>query len=106
MNLYWISQSDVDGWDTFSDAVVAAESEEVARSIHPRIEGWYDVDTGESLLTDGIRYLPLAALGPKLRPGPDDEWTDDPNRVTVKFIGKADDAITERRVICSSFHAG
>lgn len=35
MNLYLISQTVNPGYDTFDSAVVVAESEEVARSIHP-----------------------------------------------------------------------
>ena len=35
MNLYHISQDAVSGYDTYSDAVVAAESEQDAKNIHP-----------------------------------------------------------------------
>jgi hypothetical protein len=35
MNLYLISQDDRDDYDTYDSAVVAAETEEEARSINP-----------------------------------------------------------------------
>lgn len=44
MNLYHISQTVNNDWDTYSDAVVAAESEERAKQIHPNgdicLETW------------------------------------------------------------------
>jgi len=36
MNIYLIDQDVVYGYDTYDSAVVAAESEEEARNIHPR----------------------------------------------------------------------
>lgn len=57
MNLYWISQNVVRGYDTYSDAVVCAATPEDARMIHPGGRGakygflaseegtcWYDTD--------------------------------------------------------------
>ena len=35
MNLYKISQTVNNHWDTYDSAIVAAESKEIARSIHP-----------------------------------------------------------------------
>lgn len=81
MNLYRISQSVNDDYDTYSAAVVADESEEVARLMHPR---------------DGLPVSEERFLG---------DWTKDPSNVSVRLIGVAADGI-ERGVICTSFHAG
>jgi len=35
MNIYFIEQDLVGGWDTYDSAVVAAESEDDARKVHP-----------------------------------------------------------------------
>lgn len=44
MKLFRISQDVNDGYDTFDSAVVVAENEDMARTIHPRVEvppeGW------------------------------------------------------------------
>ena len=40
MNLYLISQEVNNGYDTYDSAVVAAVSEEAARSIHPGKKDW------------------------------------------------------------------
>ena len=80
MNLYKISQDKNNGWDTYDSAVVAAETEDDAKTIHQ----------------DGNRSLP------------DDEWTswvNSPNDVSAELIGVAK-ATTERGVIVASFNAG
>lgn len=81
MKLYHISQSEVRGLDTYSDAVVCASSEEDAVTIHPGF-GW-DTD----LWSSGR------------------EWCKSPDSVTVKYLGEATEGI-ERGIICASFHAG
>jgi 2-polyprenyl-6-methoxyphenol hydroxylase-like FAD-dependent oxidoreductase len=92
MNLYHISQTDVSGWDTYSDAVVVAESPEQAARIHPRTDWWRTDEEGI------IKHIPLE----------DDmysrDWTDDPSHVTVRLLGTAIDTVEQ--VICASFHAG
>ena len=80
MNLYLISQDEVDGYDTYSDAVVAANTVEEAATLHP----------------NGQRIPAATECG---------TWTNDPNNVTVNLIGTAMVG-TEVGVICASFHAG
>ena len=77
MNLYLISQTLNNNWSTFDSAVVAADSEEAARSIHPNGENW---------------------------DGKIDEWSSwcEKKDVTVRFIGIAADDIVPG-VICASF---
>lgn len=79
MKLWKISQTEHEGYDTYSDAVVAAESEDDARKIHP---GGYEDD---SYFRDLV-------------------WCN-PNFVKVEFLGEAKNG-TQEGVICASFHAG
>ena len=78
MKLYLLSQTDHTGYETFSAAVVAAESAEEAAKISPDVDG---------------RFGYLAG------------WADSPERVKVMFIGIAA-ANIEAGVICSSYNAG
>lgn len=86
MNLYLISQDANNDYDTYSDAVVVAESEEAAKLIHP----------------DGSKTLPTAE---------DDEWryrdwVKIPDQVNAKLVGTAAEGLQAGQVICASFHAG
>lgn len=82
MNLYLISQTANDGWDTFDSAVVAAKNTKDARMTHP---GEYAVPW------DGTM-------------GNFSAWVSS-EEVTVKKIGIADKG-TKAGVICASFNAG
>jgi hypothetical protein len=82
VKLYHLSQNERTGYDTFSDMVVCAESEEEARNIHP--SHWNDDPWKEDMY--GV-------------------WCKSPDRVEVKYLGEAADDL-EKGVICSSFHAG
>jgi hypothetical protein len=77
MNLYLISQSINNGYDTYGSAVVAAETEEMARHMHP---------CGEPLTNDN-------------------DWNWAPSEsVAVRLIGIAIDC--EVGVVCANFRAG
>ena len=78
MNIYLISQTVNDEYDTYDSAVVCAESEESAQTIHP--------------------YS---------KQSPSDDYGDwcDPADVTVKYLGIATPHLP-KGVICSSFNAG
>jgi hypothetical protein len=79
VKLWKISQTKNDGYDTYDSAVVAAETEELARLTMPsESEKW------------GERYS---------------AWAPDPTHVRVKLIGNAIDEI-EPGVIVASFNAG
>jgi hypothetical protein len=94
MYIYHISQTDVRGYDTYSDVVVAADSVEEAAKIHP-CEEW-----NSKTRKFQVQYIPL-----------DDNnyhtegWTNNPANVTVRLLGTATDNI-RKGVICASFHAG
>lgn len=93
MNLYHISQTQVSGWDTYSDAVVVAESPEQAARIYPD-----DTDYASSEIRKVVVHIPLEDNHYN------GDWTDDPSQVTVRLLGPSVD--TEEKVICASFHAG
>lgn len=80
MNLYHISQSVNTGYDTYSDAVVAAEHAHLAQLIHPSGDGWPS------------------------RPRFHNEWCE-PSEVKAVLIGVAVEG-TQEGVICASYHAG
>jgi len=81
MKLYHISQTENNDYDTYSDLVVCAASEEEARLIHPRHgdDPWKEDTFGS--------------------------WCKSPESVTVECIGDALPNI-EPGIICASFHAG
>ncbi len=67
LNLYLISQTENDTWDTYDSAVVAAYSEDEAKNTHP---------SGDSDDFEGSNY----------------SWTS-PDKVDVQLIGKAEKKI-------------
>jgi hypothetical protein len=77
MNLYLLTGT-ASGYDTYGACVVAAPSEDVARSIHPSgfLSSWAYRD-----------------------------WAKQPNDVKAVLIGTASED-TEQGVICASFNAG
>jgi len=81
MKLWLISQDENEGYDTFDAAVVAAETEEQAKSTHPYgSEGWSS--------------------------GLSDTWASSPEKVTAKYLGEAYGDIKKPEVILGSFNAG
>ena len=61
MKLFFISQNENDGFETYSDAVVAAPDEETARNITPSNVGWMDEWCDPKYVT--VRYIGEAAEG-------------------------------------------
>lgn len=92
LKLYHVSQDVNNGYDTYSDFVVACESEEEAMYTYPNEnQKWHD----------GEWYL-------QCNNGGEVRWDNYswclPSQVKVKYLGEAAEGITG--VICSSFHAG
>jgi len=79
MNLYLISQTENRDWDTYDSTVVAAPSEEAAKTMHPN--GGFVSETNYS------------------------GWVKSPESVSCQLIGIASDG-TPQKVICTSFNAG
>lgn len=86
LNLYLISQDHNSGWDTYDSAVVAANTYEEARHIHPS----YFVEDKQWWENDNTRNH--------------DSWTH-PNKVTVELIGTTNN-YSKPTVILASFNAG
>lgn len=82
MNLYLIKRTDKINRDEYDSAVVAAETEEQARKIHPKKN--YDPNI------EGEWYK--------------NQWVDE-DSVVVELIGMAK-PYTKPGVICASFNAG
>ena len=78
LKLYHISQNVNNGWDTYSDCVICAESEEEARNTTPNSRGWDDAYN---------------------------TWCRSPYQVKVVYLGDAAPGIA-KGFICTSFHAG
>ena len=76
MNVYYVSQSVVKGYDTFNGFVCIAESATDARELNPRGNG--------TLLKDGSTY---------------GSWPETSKDVEVEFIGVSEEDLT--RVVCS-----
>ena len=85
MKLWLISQDTNNGYDTYDSAVVAAETQDAAKLIHPNRYGDEVVKLPEELKS----YSTWASL---------------PN-ISATYLGEAADG-TEPGVICASFNAG
>lgn len=78
MNLYLISQTENNNYDTFDSAVVCAPDAETARNIIPGGGKWGDSWS---------------------------EWASRPENVTVEYLGVASEEINQG-IICASYNAG
>ena len=107
MKLYLISQDVNDGYDTYDSAVVAAESEEDARSIHPspfvvfsQDGKWYGRYADNSC---------TRAQGKANEPYETENYygkwvkADQTHLVEVEYLGETN---RDRGVVCASFNAG
>lgn len=102
MNLYLISQDINNNYDTYDAAVVAAESEDDARAIHPSPYVTH-ISCGAWMGTHGVKALDNKAG--KEYPTGNVEWVDykEIDKITVQLIGTTD---RERGVVLASFNAG
>jgi hypothetical protein len=97
MKILWrISQSINNGYDTYSDAVVCAATEEDAIKIDPsEFRVWHD----------GSWYFQYMD-GSKYKEDDHSAWVNDIKDVKAERIGIAEEHIEIGQVICASFHAG
>jgi hypothetical protein len=95
MNLYLLTQTAVEGYDTYDSCVVAANTEEDAREIDPGdTYKWHDGSWHRSYSDGSERSIPTRY-----------DWCL-PQDVAVKLIGTAAEGIQAGTVICASFNAG
>lgn len=93
MNIYLISQSENNDYDTYDSAVVVAESEEEARDTHPS-DGGMSYSMAEAYGSDSQKWSYDFST-----------WASHPKNVEVQLIGKASPDM-EKGVVCASFNAG
>ena len=77
MNLYKVSQTESNGYDTYDAMIVAATTEEVARNTHPSVVGWGSWT-----------------------------WCSTPAKATVELIGTTTNTYYDGEIVLSSFNAG
>lgn len=94
LKIFKISQNENNGYDTYSDAIVVAESEDEAK--HSCICGWHKYH-------DGHLYFQYSSGKEKVEDSCSG-WAN-AEHVQVELIGNAMEGI-EKGVVCSSFHAG
>jgi hypothetical protein len=107
MNLYLISQGDNNGYETYDSSVVASESEDKAKLIHPGNRG---KDEGKLYAWNPEmrkwQYSYVGLYSGDARVADDGgQWANSPEGVDVELIGVAAEG-TEEGVICASFNAG
>ena len=91
--LYRITQDKCTGYDTYSDAIVCATSEDEAKLIHPHeYFNSPEYDYGLPWYEHTGRW-------------DFDSWPL-PEFVTATLVGLADDSVELGEVLCASFHAG
>ena len=100
MKLFLIHQDRLNGYDTYDSAVVAAESESDARSVHP--------SSFVTHVTDGKwmgTYSGGNAIGSEYDNDDGQGWPkhSDIDCIGVEYLGETD---RERGVVCASFNAG
>ncbi|MCP4336553.1 MAG: hypothetical protein GY679_01745 [Mycoplasma sp.] len=86
MNIYRLSQTKNNDYDTYDSAVVVAKDESEARNIHPQD---ISIVWGDDFWNEEGQWS---------------TWTA-PKDVKVEFIGKAGDSYEEKIVICASFNS-
>lgn len=88
LNLYLLTQDVNCDYDTYDSCIVAAESEDEAKLIHPRSYIWTSV---------GWTYHTSKTY--------DCSWSNTPDQVTVTLIGTAANDV-KKGVVIASFNAG
>jgi len=96
VKLWKVWQTQNNGYDTFNAMIVAAETEDGARLIHPMTED----ETPESHAD-----LHIDPLNPWERWARYDGWALSPDAVSVQLIGEAVDGVAPG-VVLTSFNAG
>lgn len=96
MNLYLLSQSVNNHYDTFDSMVVAAPDPETAAKIYPYEDNKWQEDKNQWGSYHGDKYYPISRY---------DGWVNHWSEVTVKLIGVAAEG-TAQGVVLASFNAG
>lgn len=105
MKLYLLSQGSVSGYDTYDAVVVAAESEEDARTIHPSEFCTHTTSDGWMGMYEENRFTLERGTAGTEYPYEDSGWVEfcDIGSITVRYLGETNEP---RGVILASFNAG
>ena len=103
LKIFKISQNVNTEYDTFSDAIVIAESEEDAKRIHPYLKSFKDIFYDEEKKQFWSKYSGKEET--YLFENTYGTWTNDLTKIKVELIGIADNKL-KKGVVCASFHAG
>lgn len=95
MNIYLVSQSDNNGYDTYDSFVIVAETEQRARETDP---------SGGRIWKDG-RWMFQFLDGTEKPETHHNSWVNDVERVSVELVGVAAEG-QKAGIICNSFNAG
>ena len=79
MNLYYLHQNKLNGWDTYDSCVIAAESKQQA------------IDLSITILARNCGW---------------GEWPNEPSDIQIEEIGTANSNYNKPAIVCSSFNAG
>ena len=79
MNLYKVSQTENNDYDTYDAMIVAATTEDVARNTHP-----FPPDWGHAMST----------------------WCSTPDKATVELIGTTTNPYYDGEIVLASYNAG
>ena len=95
MNIYKLSQTINDNYNTYDSCVVIAENKKEAVKVHPN--GYQNWDTrGQKSESRYFRYENFNI----------DDWSEI-QHIKVELIGVADESLdAENKVVCASFNAG
>ena len=94
MNIYKLSQTINNDYNTYDSCVVIAENKKEAVKVHPN--GYQNWDTRGQKSEDNCVYENFDV----------DDWAEIKD-IKVEFIGIADKSLdTEIKVVCASFNAG
>ena len=102
MNIYKLSQTINNDYDTFDSCVVIAENEEEAVKVHPNsYQNW---DTRGQIIEDS--YFKYENFNINYENFNINDWVEMED-IKVELIGIADKSLdTEIKVVCASFNAG
>ena len=95
MNIYKLSQTINDDYDTYDSCIVIAENEEEAVKVHP--SSYQNWDTRGQIIEDSYFKYENFNIN---------DWAEIED-IKVELIGIADKSLdTEIKVVCASFNAG
>lgn len=94
MKLFLLTQTQNRGYDTYDSCVVAAQTEEEAKLIHPH---------GENISCDHLGFYSVSIM--QVKHYVNNCWANSPEKVSCRYLGEAASNV-QSGVICASFNPG